>query len=97
MIWGLWYRQVEYIIDVKLGDSDTYSYKYEPMAELLAQWDTIKKYKHGKHCNDQWKHFSPFSISVDVILERVSLSYLCNLVKPWQRKGTNPYFTHEIG
>ena len=38
MIRGLWDIQVESIIDVKLGDADADSYKYEPMAALLAQW-----------------------------------------------------------
>ena len=34
MIRGLWDRQEESIIDVRLGDADTHSYKYEPMAVL---------------------------------------------------------------
>ena len=55
MIRGLWYLQVEDIINVKLGDSDTDSYKYELMEALLAQWETIKMDKHGKHCHDQQK------------------------------------------
>ena len=36
MIQGLWYIQVEAIIDVKLGDDDVDSYKYKPMSALLA-------------------------------------------------------------
>ena len=32
------------------------SYKYEPMAEIMSLWETIKKYKHGKYCNNQQKH-----------------------------------------
>ena len=43
MIRCLWDRQVKAIIDVKLGDSDTDSYKYEQMSALLARWETIKK------------------------------------------------------
>ena len=43
MIRGLWDRKIDAIIDVKLGDADAYSYSYEPMAELLARWKTIKK------------------------------------------------------
>ena len=60
MIQGLWNHQVESIIDVKLSDSDADSYKYEPMAALLARWETIKKDKHCKHCHDQWIRFLPF-------------------------------------
>ena len=65
MILVLWYWQVESIIDAKLGDSDADSYKYEPMAAILAQWETIKNDKHGKHCHNQRKHFSQFVLSVD--------------------------------
>ena len=52
MIQGLWYLQADAIIDIKLGDTDTYSYKYQPKAALLAWWETIKKDKCGKHCHD---------------------------------------------
>ena len=53
MIRGLWDRQAEYIIDVKLGDTDAYSYKYDPMVALLDRWETIKKDKQGNHCHNQ--------------------------------------------
>ena len=43
MIQGLWYWKVEAIIDVKLDDYDTDSYKYEKMIALLDRWETIKK------------------------------------------------------
>ena len=52
MVQGLWDRQVDVIIDVKLGDADADEYKYEPMKFFLARWENIKKYKHGKHCHD---------------------------------------------
>ena len=51
MIRGLWDRQADTIIDVKIGDADVYSYTYDPMAELLAWWETANKYKHGNKCN----------------------------------------------
>ena len=38
MIQCLWDIQVKEIIDVKLGDADTDSYKYEPTAALVAWW-----------------------------------------------------------
>ena len=51
MIQVLWDWQVGAIIDVKLGDDDADSYKYEPMSALLERWEAIKTYKHSKHCN----------------------------------------------
>ena len=71
--------QVDAIIDIKLGDNDADTYKYEPMIALLARSENIKKDKHGKHCNDQRKHFSPFVLSVDGILGRGSLVVLSQL------------------
>ena len=53
MIRGLWDRQDGSIIDVKLGNYDVYSYKYEAMVVLLAWWETSKKYKHVNHYHDQ--------------------------------------------
>ena len=56
MIQGLWDRQADAIIDVKLGDADENFYKYEPTAALLARWETIEKDKHGKHRHGQRKN-----------------------------------------
>ena len=79
MVQGLWDFQVDAIIDVKLDDTDSYSYEYEPMTALLARWETIKKEKHGKHCHNQRKIFSPFVLSVDGILGREALFMLLQL------------------
>ena len=38
MVQVLWYRQVDIIIDVKIGDADADSYNYESMVVLLSQW-----------------------------------------------------------
>ena len=65
MVRVLWDIQVDDIIDVKLGNADADTYKYDPMTYLLARWEKIKKDKHVKHCHDQWKHFFPFIISVE--------------------------------
>ena len=76
MIKGLWDRQVNAIIDVKLGDADADMYKYEPMTYILTRWENIKKYNHCKHCHDLLKRFSPFFLSVDGIIGREDLSVL---------------------
>ena len=80
MIQGLWYRQDDSIIDVKGGNADAESYKYEPMAALLDLWETIKKYKHGKHCHYQRKPFSLFVLSINGILWREYLVVLFQLI-----------------
>ena len=73
MIRGLLYRQDGAIFDIKLGDTDADTYKYNPMTSLLVRWEKIKKDKHGKHCHDQRNVFSPFVLSVDGILGRENL------------------------
>ena len=57
-IQGLWDQKANAIIDIKLGNADTDSYKHEPMAVLLDWWETIKKYNHSKHCHGQRIFFS---------------------------------------
>ena len=90
MIHGLWDRQVYAIIDAKLGDADADTYNYEPTTSLLARWEKIKKDKHGKHCNDQQKLFSPFVLSVDRMLGRESLVRLSQLSRVMAEKREEP-------
>ena len=79
MIQGLWVCQVDAIVEVKLGDADADTYKYDPMTSLLARWENIKKDEHGKHCHDQRKQFLPFVLSVEGILGREALVVLSQL------------------
>ena len=76
MIQGLRDRQVNVVINVKLGDTDADTYRYEPMIALLSRWEKINKDKHSKHCHDQRKHISPFVFSVDRMLGREDLVVL---------------------
>ena len=55
--------QVDAIIDIKLGDNDADTYKYEPMTALLSRSENIKKDKHGKHCHDQLLFFAVCPLS----------------------------------
>ena len=49
--------QTDAIINVRFGDSDADTYKYEPMDKLLARWDMKKKDNNGKHCHEQQDFF----------------------------------------
>ena len=57
MIWGLWDRQTDTIIDVKLRDADSDTYIFESMLVLLDRWVKTKKDNHGKHFHKQRKNF----------------------------------------
>ena len=90
MVRGLWDRQVDSIIDVKLCDADADSYKYEPMIALLSRWETIKKDKHGKQFHEQRKQFSPFVLSFDRMLRREALIVLSQLSRAMAKKREEP-------
>ena len=68
----LWEIQMEVIIDIRFGYSDTDTYKNETMPSLLTD-------KLGNHYHDQRKHFSPFFLSVDGMIGRYSLVMLSQL------------------
>ena len=53
MIWGLWDRQAESIIDAKLGNTDTDTYIFEPTAALLDWRNKTKKDNNDKHYHYQ--------------------------------------------
>ena len=38
LILGLWDRQNDSIIDIKLGNADADTYSFEPMVTLLDRW-----------------------------------------------------------
>ena len=83
---GLWDRQVDAIIDVKIGGTDADTYKYEPTTALLARWETTKNDNHGKHCHDQQKYFSPFAFSVEGMLVSEFLVVLSQLSRVKEEK-----------
>ena len=55
-------------------------YEYKPTKSLLARWEKIKKDKHVKHCNNQWKQISTFVLSVDGMISRYTLVLLSQLI-----------------
>ena len=51
MIRGLWDRQNSTVTGIKLWDSNTDTYRFDPMAALLDWWDKNNKNNHGKNCH----------------------------------------------
>ena len=72
----LLYRQTNAIIDVKLGNSNADTYRFEQMVTLLDCRDKMIKDKHGKHCQEKRKHFSLFVLSADGMLRREALAII---------------------
>ena len=48
LVWGLWERHNDTIIDVRFVYSDTDTYKHELMYKLMACWEKQKKDKYSK-------------------------------------------------
>ena len=94
MIRGLWYFQVDAILDVKLWDANVDTYTYNPMTALLAGWENIKKYKHGRHNNDHQKFLvAVCSFSGRNAKEGIPSCYLSTDSIHSREKGRTP-FTH---
>ena len=89
MIRSLWDRQFNAIIDVKLGDTDADTYKYDSMASLLYRWEKINKYKHSKHCHDQ-QIFFLFCLLVYGMLGNESLVVISQLSLGMAEKRKKP-------
>ena len=90
LIRGLWESQTDAIIDVRFGDLDADTYKHKPMDKLLARWEKRKKDKHGKHCHEQQRYFSPFVLSVDEMLGKEALVVLASLSRIMAAKMDEP-------
>ena len=60
LIWYLWEIHTDAIIDVRFGDSDADTYKYDPMYKLVDCWDKKKKDNQIKHCHKQRINIAPF-------------------------------------
>ena len=86
----LWYRQNNAIIDVKLGNTDADTYRFEPMVTLPTWWEKRKKDKNGKHCHKQRKSISPSVLSVDGMLGMEALVILANLSQLMAAKMDEP-------
>ena len=52
------------IVDVRFGDSDLDTYKYEPMDNLLDCWEKENNDKNGKQYHEQWIFPSILLLSV---------------------------------
>ena len=78
LIRGLWDRQTDAIIDVKIGNADADTYRFEAMVMLLDRWDKVRKDKNSNQCHNRGKHFSPFVLYIVVMLGREFLVVLAN-------------------
>eukprot|EP00957_Ditylum_brightwellii_P000044 3243-Ditylum_brightwellii.AAC.1 len=67
---GLWERQTDNIIDIRITNSDAKSYLNKTVAKHLLAKEKEKKDNYLPLCREQWKNFTPFVATVDGILGR---------------------------
>ena len=60
------------------------------MAVLLAQWEKIKKDKHGKQFHILWKYFSSFVLYVGDMIGREALVIIPNFSQLMAAKMDEP-------
>jgi hypothetical protein len=58
MIWHLWKRQTDCILDIRITDTDAKSYISRSMESVLAAQEKEKKDKYLQACLEQRRHFS---------------------------------------
>ena len=67
IILGFWEESTDTIIDVRLTNLDSKSYKNLPPKKALERQEKEKKKKYCKLCENQRRHFTPFVVSTDGI------------------------------
>ena len=66
------------------------------MISLISWWEKLKKYKHGKNCHKEQKHFSPFVLSIDGIFGEEA-KFLLNYVSQIMAKKLEQWVSHVCG
>ena len=65
---GFWARSTDCIINVRIIDTDTKSYRNNNPAKVLAMQEDKKKRKYLQACKEQRQHFVSFVVSADGLL-----------------------------
>ena len=74
LIRGFWQNGTDCIIDVRIADTDSKSYRAKAPMKVLEAHEREKKNKYLEACLEQRRHFPPFVVSADgLIAERQRL------------------------
>mmetsp|Transcript_13619 Transcript_13619/g.19848 ORF Transcript_13619/g.19848 Transcript_13619/m.19848 type:complete len:155 (-) Transcript_13619:31-495(-) len=88
---GLWQRQTDCIIDVRITDSDAKSYRNRTIANHLKAQEAEKKKKYHFLCQENRKNFSPFVATVDGVLGREAKMVLKQIARALATKWSCPH------
>ena len=67
---GVWVPQSEALFDIRIIDTDAWSYLDRPPLDVLSATESEKKKKYHQACSDGMALFTPLCISVDGLLGR---------------------------
>jgi len=93
LIRGFWEGSTDTIIDVRVTNLDSKSYKNLPPKKALERQEKEKKKKYGKLCENQRRHFTPFVVSTDRIFGFEARTFLKRLAKLLAEEWEKPYPT----
>jgi len=81
LIRGFWEGSTDTIIDVRVTNLDSKSYKNLPPKKALERQEKKKEKKYCKPCENQRHHFTPFLVSTDGTYAFEARSFLKRLAK----------------
>jgi len=93
LIRGFWEGSTDTIIDVRVTNLDSKSYKNLPSKKALERQEKEKKKKHCKPCENQRRHFTPFVVSTDGMFGFEARAFLKRFAKLFAEKWEKPYPT----
>lgn len=96
MIRGLWTRQTECILDVRITNLDAQSYLNRDSIKVLQSQAKEKRLKYLEACKRQRRDFSSFVVSTDGLLDGEASEVLNKLGIKLANKWDAPY-AHVIG
>ena len=90
LIRGFWEGSTDTIIDVRVTNLDSKSYKNLPPKKALERQEKEKEKKYCKPCENQRRHFTPFVVSTDGMLGFEARAFLKSFAKLLAENGRSP-------
>ncbi len=89
LVRGFWEKSTDTIIDVRVTNLDSKSYKNLLPKRALGRQEKDKKKKYYKPCENQRRHFTPFVVSTNGTFSFEARTFLKRLAKllaeEWQK------------
>jgi len=93
LIHGFCEGSTDTIIDVRVTNLDSKSYKNLPPKKVLERQEKEKNKKYCKPCENQRRHFTPFVVSTDGMFGFEARAFLKRLAKLLAEEWEKPYLT----